>query len=277
MANVHVVENVVGLKQWPERPEIKQPPRAKLAGPNVVKVGEKVTFDASGSKDEAGNTLTYRWRIAPDVKGEAATLTQTFAAPGFQRLALTVNNGLLSDLAWRDLYVIEDVAELATERGAAQWSWIDPRSKVRFTDDEETRLIGKSSLRADVVPYSGGRVTLAGTLSGDGASLAGKSRLVFWLKARNEGTPAWQDLNPLVTLVGADGKELRLSPVRDLLSQPPYIEAREGWTYFSVPLAGDTTWKRAGDSIGAVKSLRFGFDSWGAPPLVIWLDGVGLK
>jgi hypothetical protein len=57
----------------------------------------------------------------------------------------------------------------------------------------------------------------------------------------------WQDLNPLVALAGPetkDGGALRLTPARDLLSQPPYNEAREGWTYFSLPLAGGETGRR---------------------------------
>jgi hypothetical protein len=78
-------------------------------------------------------------------------------------------------------------------------------------------------------------------------------------------------------LTGPDGKALRLTPERDFLSSPPYIEAREGWTYFAVPLAGNEEWKRTGDAISAVKSIDLGFDSWGAPPLVIWVDGLGVK
>ena len=70
---------------------------------------------------------------------------------------------------------------------------------------------------------------------------------------------------------------MRLTPIRDFLSQPPYIEAREGWTYFQVPLAGNQEWKRDGEIPSSIRSIDFGFDSWGAPPLSIWIDGVGLK
>jgi hypothetical protein len=28
---------------------------------------------------------------------------------------------------------------------------------------------------------------------------------------------------------------------------------------------------------GAAMSIDLGFDSWGAPPLVIWVDGLGVK
>jgi hypothetical protein len=44
-----------------------------------------------------------------------------------------------------------------------------------------------------------------------------------------------------------------------------------------VPLAGNDEWKRSGDAVAAVKSIDLGFDLWGAPPLVIWVDGLGVK
>ena len=51
--------------------------------------------------------------------------------------------------------------------------------------------------------------------------MAGKKSVVFWLKTINENVPAWQDLNPVVTLHEAEGKSVKLTPVKDLLSQPP--------------------------------------------------------
>lgn len=277
--DVWLAENVTEVVRREGPAENRQAPEAKLVGPDVAKVGQPVSFTGAYTRDPEGNAskLGFRWRIAPDVSGTDRVLNHTFTAPGFYRIALTVNNDLLSDLAWRDLYVIEDLRELGTEGNAENWSWIDDGSKVKFAVDTKTKLMGESSLRANISPYSGGRVTLRFTVPGGGVSLGGKKHLVFWLKTRNENVPAWQDLNPLVSLGGADGKKLALTPARDFLSAPPYNEAREGWTYFSIPLAGDADWKRSGDDLTAAQSLHFGFDSWGAPPLMIWLDGVALK
>ena len=47
-----------------------------------------------------------------------------------------------------------------------------------------------------------------------------------------------------MTLSSTDGKEMKLTPVKDLLSDRPYLEAREGWTYFEVPLAGNDRVRR---------------------------------
>ena len=129
-----------------------------------------------------------------------------------------------------------------------------------------------------VAPYGGFRLNLAYPASKRaGWSLTDKTRLVFWFKGINENVPAWQDANPIVTLYESDEKFLRLTPHGDLLSTPPYNEAREGWYYFAVPLAGDSQWRREGAAIDTVNWLAIGFDSWGAPPLRIWLDGLALE
>jgi hypothetical protein len=278
VADIHEAENVRGLVNRGEQPADAQPPRAVLTGPSVVKVDQEMVFDAAESRDSTGRELAYRWRLQPDVTGAEAQLRHAFTNPGFYRLALTVNNGALSDLAWRDLYVVDQLDELGTEAAIKPWDAIDPHSTVRFAADGETRLVGAAAMRATVDPYSGWRVTLRYSApSGAAISLADKSHLVVWLKTRNENIPSWQDVNPLITVVGRDGRSMQLVPAQDFLGTPTYNEAREGWTYFAVPLAGDDFWKREGDRLTEAAELHFGFDSWGAPPLVIWIDGLGLK
>ena len=44
-----------------------------------------------------------------------------------------------------------------------------------------------------------------------------------------------------------------------------------------MPLAGDGQWQRKGELPATLNYLTIGFDSWGAPPLRIWLDGMGLR
>jgi parallel beta-helix repeat protein len=276
LGDVHQEANVTALVEHPSRPEIKEPPVAKLAGPLVARVDEEAVFDASASSDPARLPLSFRWRISGGPAGEGERFLQRLSTPGYYRLALTVNNGLFSDLAWRDLYVIDEAAELGTEATPQSWSWTDPGSQVKFAADKDAKLVGQSSLRANITPYSGGRVTLR--FAPDKAlDLAGKTKLTFWLKTRNESTPAWQDLNPLVAILGEGKSRLDLVPARDFLSDPPYNEAREGWTYFSIPLAGDARWKASGELPPTAAELHFGFDSWNAPPLTVWIDGLGLR
>jgi parallel beta-helix repeat protein len=256
---------------------VKKPPRALLEAPSFARVNERVTFDASGSGDPEGRPVDFRWDLGDGARSTAPRVEHLFQAPGFYRVALTVNNGLLSDMGWRDFYVVEELKELGTEGQAADWDWMDPGSKVSFTDDRERRISGSSSLFAMVEPYSGGRVSLLYPRSRSGGfDLSGKSRLVFWVKGLNENVPAWQGPNPVVTLYQSEKNSSTLTPEEDLLTNLPYPEAREGWAYFTVPLEGGSRWKREGE-VKTVNYLTIGFDSWGAPPLRIWLDGLAFK
>ncbi len=277
VADLHNAGNVARLTVRPDKPNITERPVAKLVGPATAKVGQPVRWDASASRDPVGLSLVYRWDLGDGTESTRPDVEHVYRAPGFYRLGLTINNGLLSDLVWRDVYVTEDLREIGTEGQADGWSWIDPTSKCRFRADRDVRLCGAESLRAIVKPYGGGRVTLVYRTSGKGISLANRSRLAFWVKKRNEHVPAWQGENPIVTLADPAGQQLAFNPAGDFLSSPPYNEARDGWTYFVVPLSGNEMWKRSGSNIRDVQEIRIGFDSWGAPPLKIWLDGLTIQ
>lgn len=278
--DLHEAGGVTNLVVHPDKPEIKLPPKAVLDGPAAAKIGETVTFNAMRSTDPAGHQLAFRWNVAGGKQSDSASISHVFKEPGFYRVGLTVNNGLLSDLAWRDFYVVGDAPEIGTEGQAADWTWFDPQSKVKFANDRETRIAGGSSVFALVQPYGGFRLNLLYPASRKaGWSLAGKTRLVFWFKAINENVPAWQGENPVVTLYETDEKFVRLTPKgkADLLSAPPYNEAREGWYYFAVPLGGGEKWDREGAALSTVNYLSIGVDSWGAPPLRMWIDGLALE
>jgi parallel beta-helix repeat protein len=271
--DIHEGENVTRLTKHPRVLLSGPRPKAVLNGPTTAVIGKPIVFSAASRSD-----WKHHWQIAPlGIESNDRQLEQVFTEPGFQRVALTVTNADLADLAWRDLYIVENILEIGTDRSTDGWSWSDPGSKVNFELDSKNKLLGESSLLAKISPYSGGRVTLVHKLPKDDIPLAGKKQLVFWLKTRNENVPAWQDVNPPITLRGGGDEKMTLTPAKDFLSQPPYNEAREGWTYFAVPLAGNAEWQKEGELPNLLRSLEIGFDSWGAPPLFIWIDGLGLK
>jgi parallel beta-helix repeat protein len=254
-------------------------PQAVLDGPAHALVGQPVVFDASRSKDAQGGPLQFRWRLGDSQRATGPRVEHIYDTPGFRRLGLTITNGRFADLAWRDLYVVEPVEELGTEGAgtAAQWSWLDPRSGVAFTMDTETKLVGRVSLRALVSPYSGERVNLRFPAQARlSLPLRRKSTVAFWIKVRNENLRAWQNANPVVTLYESPTR-FAMFEAGDLLSSPPCNEAREGWTYIAVPLRGDSQWKRGGTDLDTINYLMIGFDSWDAPPLRIWIDGLAIK
>jgi PKD domain len=250
-----------------------------LEAPARAEAGRPIVLDASRSKETQGRPLQFHWRLGDGQRAAGPRVEHVYNAPGFYRLGLTVTNGRFAGLAWRDLYVVERVDELGTEgtQAAARWGWIDPQSRVAFAIDPETKIVGHSSLRALINPYGGERVNLRFP-AGNGLNLPlqGKSTLVFWIKFLNENVPAWQNANPVVTLYESPTRFAKLE-AGDLLSSPSYNEARDGWTYIVVPLRGDALWKREGTELTTINSLTIGFDSWGAPPLRIWIDALAIK
>jgi len=269
---------VTNLTVHPDDPKITQPPRAVLAGPSAGKVGQAVLLDASGSTDPGRNALSFRWDLGDGTIARPRRVEHVFKAPGFYRVGLTVNNGLFSDLAWRDFYAVEDGPELGTEGQAADWGWIDPQSKVRFSDDRRVCIAGRSSVLAHVEPYSGMMVSLLYPASKKaGVSLTGKKELVFWVKAIDENVSAWQGPQPVVTLYQSEKQSAVLAPKVDFMSARPNNEDREGWSYLVVPLAGNEQWERKGELPATLNWLTIGFDSWGAPPLWIWIDGMSIR
>lgn len=262
-------------------PSVQEPPSAVLAAPReTFRVGRRAAFDATGSRDPSGRPLRFRWDLGDGTVATEPRVAHEFAAPGFYRIGLTVHNGALADLRWFDAYVVEDVPEVGTEGEADRWTVTDQAgtSHGTFRDDRDERICGRSSLFALVDPYSGMRVNLLFPAEQKlGLSLEGKRDLVFWLRWRNPNLPAWQDLNPIVTLYESPDISRRFLPARDLLSSPRHNEGRDGWNYFVVPLEGSEEWKAEGNRLRKLNWLTLGFDSWGAPPLRIWVDGLAVK
>jgi parallel beta-helix repeat protein len=275
----HDAGNVTRLTEHTAKTDVKEPPKAVLEGPSSAKIGEPVTFDAGRSSDPAGKQLEFHWDLGDGTTATVATApAHAFSKPGFYRVGLTANNGLFSDLAWRDFYVVGNAPEIGTDGQAADWTWFDPDSKVKFSDDLSTKIAGRSSVLALAESYGGQRLNLLYPASKKASwSLTDKTRLVFWFKAINENVPAWQGENPIVTLYDSEKTFMQITPKGDFLSSPPYNEAREGWYYFAVPLAGDAKWQREGADLTTANYLAIGVDSWGAPPLRIWIDGLALE
>ncbi|MHB8969113.1 MAG: NosD domain-containing protein [Pirellulaceae bacterium] len=275
--DVHDAGHVTNLTRYPDNPAITRAPQAVVTGPSFGTVGQEIVLDASASADPDGRPLTFRWDLGDGTIVDRPRVTHVFQAPGFYRVGMTVNNGLLSDLAWREFYVVAAGSEWGTEGAAADWSWLDPQSTVRFSDDT-VHIAGTSAVRAAVDPYGGMLVNLLYPQSKQAhVALAGKTQLVFWIRAINENVPAWQGPQPIITLYESEQKFAVLTPKTDFLSSRPNNEERDGWSYFVVPLAGDEQWERTGDLPVTLNYLTIGCDSWGAPPLQIWIDGMSVR
>jgi parallel beta-helix repeat protein len=264
------------------------PPRPIAEGPTQIKVGTAGLWDASGSEDPSGRSLQVVWDLGDGVFRRGPRLEHTFDRVGFHRIGLNVDNGVLTQPFWQDVYVVRDVAELGTEGTPDDWSIEDfhdrkrsdeQMSQASFRADKDNHLIGSSALNVTINPYAGFRALLTYPKRRDASwSVEGKSKLTFWLKAINADVAGWQG-GPFIVLQGEGDERCYLEPKpgRDLMRELDDNEGREGWRLFEIALDGDDRWQRDGELPRNIRAVSLGFDSWGAPPLRLWIDGLGLE
>jgi hypothetical protein len=215
-------------------------------------------------------------------------LHRVFSLAGFQGVSLNVSSDGFTEPCWQDVYVVRPVHEIGTEGEANKWSIEDFNDRVRssqqisraqFSDDSANFLAGQSALAVVIEPYGGGRAALTYPATRDAAwPLQGKGKLVFWLKAINADVTGWQG-GPFVVIHGEDGKTCHLEPKpgRDFMREVAHSEEREGWRLFEIPLQGDERWQRDGELPTVARAISLAFDSWGAPTLRLWIDGLAFE
>lgn len=71
---------------------VNTPPKAVLSGKTLACVGEEVSLDASSSKDENSEKLTYRWEFGDGTQGEGAQVSKVYSKGGVYNVALTVDD-----------------------------------------------------------------------------------------------------------------------------------------------------------------------------------------
>ncbi len=278
------LEDVSGLHRLSGASE-NRAPSASLMGPSRAVVGMPVRFDASGSREHSGKPLRYHWTVG-DVSGDQAALEHVFAKPGFYRLGLTVENGSLADLAWRDLVVTESVREeIGTEGESAKWGYElegnDGRGKMSFAEDADS-VAGKASLRFSPNPYPGQYATaiFPGNQSADW-DFSAKTKIRFWVKGTNPNLPGYQSPGPVIWLYGKGGK-VKIEPVkgRNLLNDLPFSEARWTWMPIEASLNGNADWTRQESGkpdLKHITAIGIALDSWGGDAFTIWLDGLTVQ
>ncbi len=280
------IADVSNLTELTSQSSLRVAPEAVIHGPEVVLAGQRVHFDGSLSRDPSGCPLAFQWWLG-GTAGRQSSLERVFDQPGFHRLGLTVNNGALASLAWRDVLVVWPVAqELGTEGQADRWAFElegngDGKGRVRFENDP-VAIHGRHCLRFTPDPYPGAYATAIYPGSRDaGWSLAGKRQISFWIKAQNPNVAGWQNAGPVVRLL-ARGGQIEFKPAKDgnLLNDAPFSEARWLWMPINIPLAGDDAWGRTvtgSAPLDRIEALSVSLDSWGGDAFTVWLDGLSVE
>ncbi len=253
---------------------VRQVPRVSLVGPDAVRTGEVVRFDCQLS---AGEPTEYEWDLGDGTTAKTQSIEHRYEKAGFYRVGVNANFPAGTELAYRDLVVVAEQPEIAAD--PLQWSF-EPADNLmcNFVLDSNNFVAGADSVKVTIAPYHGSIARLLVPKSRKaGWSLQSKTSIGFWLKAINPNMPGWQSNNPEIVLYESSGKKLRLTPKRDLFSEPGYSEAREGWRYIKIPLAANEQWEREGDELSMVDFITIGVDSWDSQPLQIWIDGLVIE
>jgi PKD repeat protein len=72
--------------------QIERPPSptAVISGPTSGRVGERVTFDGSGSSVNGGKIVKYEWNFGDGATGSGVKVTHAYARAGSHKVTLTV-------------------------------------------------------------------------------------------------------------------------------------------------------------------------------------------
>ncbi len=276
-------EGVTNLVRAKDDKSVTLLPRAALEGPAVATVGCRVTFDASGSLSPNRRNLSFRWDLGERICSDPI-VQHVFTKPGFHRVGLTVDNGPLADLAFRDLLVVDEVKhEFGTEGDAGRWGSAvegDPTGKAKLVFyDEPQAAVGRSSLRFSPNVYPGLDVTAIYPAARNARwDFSGCRQLSFWLKFQNPNPTGFQDAGPVVRLEGPGGRVVYTPAAgRNFLRDTAASESRWMWQRVVIPLDGSDLWKRepAGNvGLARIDAIGLTFDSWEGAPFTIWLDGL---
>jgi len=276
-------DDVVSLRTTGAAETATAAPCARLLAPPRARVGEPVVFDAGASHDPLDRPLTFAWTI--DGKpADGPRVTHTFDRPGYQRVALTVSNGVRAALAWADLYV---VAALAADGAVAtDWTWrlADAAGGpgLLHAAPADGALHGVRCVQVRAARTGGftltGRLPLTGARA---ATLAAGGTLRLWLRVLNPNVNECKLANPTVVLHTPGGTATYTPQAPDgkplnWLLRSAFSEARWGWRPLEIPLAGDATWRRVDDgqpALAAATALELTVCEPGGEPVTYWLDG----
>ena len=260
----------------------------QLTGPIRLDPGQSAQWQIKDVLSKSDSVEGISWRIDDGVPSQAAEIRTAGLAPGFHQLSVNVERDGHTYQLWRDLYVVRPVEELGTEAEDVHWSVADFAERRQNSEQisvissnltEQSAICGERCLRVRISPYSGQRVVLLTEVPQSISERTADLQMCsFWLKARNSDLTGWQG-GPFLFLEGSDGKRCWVEPAagKDLMREVEHPEQKMGWRLVQIPLSDQGKWQKSGELPERLQRIGLGFDSWGAPPLEIEIDGLTIE
>ena len=98
------------------------------------------------------------------------------------------------------------------------------------------------------------------------------------MKVINEDVTGWQG-GPFLVLHGEGDQRCYIEPKPgiDMMRHMEHNEGRTGWRRMEIPLQGNDLWQTDGNIPATARAVSLAFDSWGAPTLRIWINGMSIE
>lgn len=144
---------------------INQPPTAVITTPETVTLDKPFTLDASNSRDEDGQIVTYLWNLGDGAKAEGPDVTHTYTRPGTYEVTLIVE---------------DDSGSLCSQARARQWIRVNAAPVPRLNVKSIAAIDEVIDLNADGSIDSDGEIRSYAWDFGDGAAAEGLAVTHAW-------------------------------------------------------------------------------------------------
>lgn len=208
----------------------------------------------------------------------------TYAEPGYHRLCVTVSDGTSVNLAWIDVYVIDNVQpETGTEGSVDPWTLLplndgDALPNIGSTNcvlDSDVRIVGEHSLRLSTVETSFRLRTVCHEVWSD------LMLLQFWIRIRHHTVFGLRGVKHRVRVGQSEQDYVQYDRNGHVFEGILHNEAWEDWLFVQIPSGGDACWTRTvvgSGCPGRIAYVEFVHEGTGEEfgRCDLWFDGLQL-
>lgn len=225
--------------------EGKIPYAAFTVNNKSIEVTDDVIFDGNASKT-SNNTLEYRWDLGDGTITDDNIVKHKYRKPGFYRMGLTVNDGRMADIAFKNIYVNYKGKETGTEDLISKWGYDSDDDEAVLKEDTENYISGNHSICLMTKKGTNHKLFYPADKNA-GLDLTDKDIMAFYIKFQADSETDWQKVNkkPVIRLHTTENDYFEYMPEDAYLEQifSRLWEEKYDWKYFEILLKNPYGWK----------------------------------
>lgn len=210
-----------------------------------IEVSDEVVFDGTGSKISNGN-INFRWDFGDGTIATGSIVKHKYRKPGFYRMGLTVNDGRMADIAFKNIYVNYKGEEIGTDDSATKWDYKSDDNNSVLKEDRETFISGDHSVC--LLAERGTCHKLQYPLEKNARmDLTKKDLMAFYIKFQADSDTDWHKANkkPIIRLYTDKNDYFEYKPLDAYLEQifSKIWEEKYEWKYFEILFKEPCGWE----------------------------------